>query len=62
MVSGSGGLELPSILSWREMASLAAMVSRFGIFLYPTLAFFMVAAGEGSCVSWSSFSSFSAVS
>ena len=62
MVSGSGGLALPSMLSWRERASLAAMVSRFGIFLYPTLVFFTVTAGAGSCVALSSFSSFSAVS
>ena len=63
MVSGSGGLRLPSTLHWRERASLAAMVSRSGIFLYPTLVFLAAAtAGAGSCVDSSSFSSFSAVS
>ena len=62
MVSGSGGLALPSILNWREMASLAAIVSRLGMFLYPTLVFFTGTAGAGSCVSLSSLSSFSAVS
>jgi hypothetical protein len=62
IVSGSGGFALPSMLNWRERAILAAIVSRFGIFLYPTLVFFRGAAGAGSCVSFSSFSSFSAVS
>lgn len=61
MVSGSGGLALPSTLNWRERAILAAIVSRFGIFLYPTLVFFTVTVGVGSCVALSSFSSFSAV-
>ena len=61
MVSGSGGLELPSTLSWRESTSLAAMVSKFGVFLYPTLGFFTVAASGGSCIDLSSLSSLSAV-
>lgn len=37
MYAGSGGFEVPSMLSWRVLTILAVIASKLGIFLYPTL-------------------------
>ncbi len=65
MVSASGGLAEPSILSVLAFARRAVIASREGMFLYPTGIFCLglsSLAGGGAEVSWLSFSTISVVS